>query len=82
MKPRTIQLISLLGLLRPLLAAAETLSGRVVKITDGDTVHVLDSAKARHKIRLPLTLPSPPMTGERGFSVAIDAVHASPHPTG
>jgi hypothetical protein len=37
MKPRTIQLISLLVLLLPLLAAAETLSGRVVKITDGNT---------------------------------------------
>ena len=52
MKPRKIQLISLLVLLLPLLVAAETLTGRVVKITDGDTVHVLDSAKERHKIRL------------------------------
>ena len=39
-------------LLLPLLAAAETLSGRVVKITDGDTVHVLDDVQERHKIRL------------------------------
>ena len=52
MKQRKIQLTSLLVLLLPLLAAAETLSGRVVKITDGDTVHVLDSANVRHKIRL------------------------------
>ncbi len=52
MKLRTVQLISLLVLLLPALAAAETLTGRVVKITDGDTVHVLDSAKERHTIRL------------------------------
>ncbi len=52
MKPRTIQLFNLLGLLLPLLAAAETLSGRVVKVVDGNTVHVLDNAKERHKIRL------------------------------
>jgi endonuclease YncB( thermonuclease family) len=52
MKPRTIQLISLLALLLPLLAAAETLSGRVVKVVDGDAVHVLDNAQERHKIRL------------------------------
>ncbi len=50
MKRRAIQRISLLVLLLPLLAAAETISGRVVKITDGDTVHVLDSANKRHKI--------------------------------
>ncbi len=38
--------------LLPHLAAADTLTGRVVKVTDGDTVHVLDSAEDRHKIRL------------------------------
>ena len=52
MKQQKIQLISLLVLLLPLLAAAETITGRVVKVTDGDTVHVLDSTKERHKIRL------------------------------
>jgi endonuclease YncB( thermonuclease family) len=36
----------------PLLAVADTLTGKVVKITDGDTVHVLDSSKTTHKIRL------------------------------
>lgn len=36
----------------PLSAAAETLSGRVVKMVNGDTVYVLDAAKEQHKIRL------------------------------
>jgi endonuclease YncB( thermonuclease family) len=34
------------------LAQAETLTGRVVRITDGDTIVVLDSSKVQHKIRL------------------------------
>lgn len=42
----------LLILLLPLLAQAETLVGRVVKITDGDTVTVLDAGKTQHKVRL------------------------------
>ncbi|WP_249318087.1 hypothetical protein [Campylobacter sp. RM9328] len=31
---------------------ADTLFGKVVKIIDGDTIHILDSSKRRHKIRL------------------------------
>ena len=31
---------------------AETLTGRVVRITDGDTIVVLDADKVQHKIRL------------------------------
>ena len=31
---------------------ADTLSGRVVRISDGDTLVVLDSSDAQHKIRL------------------------------
>ena len=31
---------------------ADTLTGRVVRVTDGDTIVVLDSANAQHKIRL------------------------------
>ena len=34
------------------LAYADTLTGRVVRVTDGDTIVVLDSANAQHKIRL------------------------------
>jgi endonuclease YncB( thermonuclease family) len=34
------------------LAQAETLSGRVVRVTDGDTIVVLDASKVQHKIRL------------------------------
>jgi endonuclease YncB( thermonuclease family) len=34
------------------LAQAETLTGRVVRVTDGDTIVVLDASKAQHKIRL------------------------------
>jgi endonuclease YncB( thermonuclease family) len=33
-------------------ARAESLLGRVVGVTDGDTVTVLDAAKAQHKVRL------------------------------
>jgi endonuclease YncB( thermonuclease family) len=32
--------------------SAETLAGRVVRITDGDTITILDSSKTQHKIRL------------------------------
>ena len=32
--------------------AAETLKGRVVKVSDGDTIMVLDVANVQHKIRL------------------------------
>jgi endonuclease YncB( thermonuclease family) len=31
---------------------ADTLTGRVVRVTDGDTIVILDSANAQHKIRL------------------------------
>ncbi len=44
--------LALLLTLLPLLAAADTLTGRVVKVTDGDIVHVLDASQTRHKIRL------------------------------
>jgi len=44
--------VALLLLLLPLCVAAETLSGRVVRVVDGDTVYVLDGAKKQHKIRL------------------------------
>ena len=33
-------------------AQAETLTGRVVRVTDGDTIVVLDTNSAQHKIRL------------------------------
>jgi endonuclease YncB( thermonuclease family) len=39
-------------LLAPLSACADILSGRVVRVVDGDTVYVLDAAKTQHKIRL------------------------------
>jgi endonuclease YncB( thermonuclease family) len=34
------------------LAHADTLTGRVVRVTDGDTIVILDSADTQHKIRL------------------------------
>ena len=34
------------------LALAETLTGRVAQVTDGDTIVVLDADNAQHKIRL------------------------------
>ncbi len=42
----------LFALLLPPALPADTLIGKVVKVVDGDTVHVLDAAKTRHKIRL------------------------------
>lgn len=36
----------------PLLGGAETLSGKVVKVVDGDTVYVLGAAEQQHKVRL------------------------------
>ena len=33
-------------------AQAQELTGRVVSVHDGDTVHILDAGKVRHKIRL------------------------------
>ncbi len=35
-----------------LTASADTLTGKVVKITDGDTLYVLDTNYKEHKIRL------------------------------
>jgi endonuclease YncB( thermonuclease family) len=42
----------LLLLLCPLLVIAEVLTGKVVKITDGDTLVILDANHTQHKIRL------------------------------
>lgn len=39
-------------LLLPFAAMADTVAGRVVAISDGDTVTVLDSDNRQHKIRL------------------------------
>ena len=38
--------------LLPITASANTLTGKVVKITDGDTLYVLDANYTQHKIRL------------------------------
>ena len=35
-----------------LAASADTLTGKVVKVTDGDTLYVLDTNYKEHKIRL------------------------------
>ncbi|MCZ6576501.1 MAG: thermonuclease family protein [Gammaproteobacteria bacterium] len=35
-----------------LAASADTLTGKVIKITDGDTLYVLDANYEQHKIRL------------------------------
>jgi endonuclease YncB( thermonuclease family) len=39
-----------LVLLLPLTVLADTLTGKVVKITDGDTLYVLDANYQQHKI--------------------------------
>jgi len=41
-----------LALVLPYPALADTLKGKVVKITDGDTVHVLQADHTKEKIRL------------------------------
>jgi hypothetical protein len=40
------------AILAPLPIAAEPLTGKVVSVTDGDTVRVLDAANVQHKVRL------------------------------
>ncbi len=50
MAPRLIALFLLVFL--SLTAFADTLTGKVVKITDGDTLYVLDANYQQHKIRL------------------------------
>lgn len=47
-----MRVILLLGLLHCTMAAAETYTGRVVAVADGDTVTVLDSINTQHKVRL------------------------------
>ena len=44
--------VSIVLLLALPLAQADTLTGRVVRVTDGDTIVVLDASKIQHKIRL------------------------------
>ncbi len=36
------------------IAFADTLTGKVVKVTDGDSITVLESTKTQHRIRLVL----------------------------
>jgi len=50
MAARVITLGLLIGL--SITAAADTLTGKVVKITDSDTLYVLDANYQQHKIRL------------------------------
>lgn len=45
-----LQLVALL--LLPYWASADTITGRVVNVHDGDTITVLDAEKKQHKIRL------------------------------
>ena len=48
MRPFLLLLLTLATI--PVYAA--TLTGRVVRVTDGDTIVVLDASKVQHKIRL------------------------------
>jgi len=52
-KEMAVRVIALCFLVFSCLAAsADTLTGKVVKITDGDTLYVLDANYKQHKIRL------------------------------
>lgn len=46
------QIITLIALLLATQCQAEVISGRVVRVADGDTITVLDAEKVQHKIRL------------------------------
>ena len=50
-RPRSFLALLLLCLLLGFVGAG-ALSGRVVKVVDGDTVYVLDASNSQHKIRL------------------------------
>jgi len=50
MAPRLIASVFFVFLSKP--AFGDTLTGKVVKITDGDTLYVLDANSEQHKIRL------------------------------
>ena len=53
MNPTTRRGVAALVLcLLPAIATADTLSGRVVAVTDGDTIKVLDADNQQEKIRL------------------------------
>ena len=49
---KNCSLVCILLILFPFLVSADTLTGKVVKITDGDTLVVLDAGNTQHKIRL------------------------------
>jgi endonuclease YncB( thermonuclease family) len=53
LKVRVVRRLALLGTaLLAAIASAETLTGRVVGITDGDTITLLDGNRRQHKVRL------------------------------
>ena len=35
---------------------AQTIQGKVVRVSDGDTITILDEGKVQHKVRLNLTM--------------------------
>lgn len=48
-----VKLVFIAGLISMVsLTRAEEIQGKVVRVTDGDTITVLDAAKVQHKIRL------------------------------
>lgn len=49
---KMLRILAAATLLMPLLASADSIEGRVVKVSDGDTVTVLDAQKAQLKVRL------------------------------
>jgi endonuclease YncB( thermonuclease family) len=50
--PNLISVLIVVAMLVAAPASAETLVGKVVGVSDGDTVSVLDATKTKHKIRL------------------------------
>lgn len=46
------KIFTLLALLMALACQAEMITGKVVRVADGDTITILDADKAQHKVRL------------------------------
>jgi hypothetical protein len=65
------------------IAFADTLTGKVVKVVDGDTITVLDHTNTQHRIRLPSGIAMGALSARSGsfppMPVPISALTAPRH---